>query len=90
MPKNLKTFDFPHGGRKGIVYDWETLLDGNIWQLEQGPDFDVDPKTFVGALARAANAKNMRVKRLIDGKTLTVQAVEKSTAVVPAEATETK
>lgn len=89
MPKTLKTFDFPHGGRKGIVYDWDSILDGSIWQLEQGTDFDADPKTFVGAVARAANAKNMRVKRQIDGKTLVLQAVPKgnsNTADVPAEA----
>lgn len=94
MPKQLKqgSVDFPHGGRKGIVYDWPTLLDGNIWQLEQGSDFDADPKTFIGALARAANAQNMRVKRLIDGKTITVQAVQKgnSTAVNTTDADATK
>lgn len=92
MAKSLKTFDFPHGGRKGIVYDWASILDGSIWQLTQGEDFDVDPKTFVGAVARAANPLNLRVKRQIDGKTLTLQAVPKgsATAEVPAAAADSK
>lgn len=81
MPKVLDTFEFPHGGRKGIEYDWDSILTGKIYQLVQGTDFNEDPKTFVGAVARQANARNMRVKRQIDGKTVVLQAVAKATAV---------
>lgn len=86
MPKVLDQFEFPHGGRKGIEYDWNSLLDGRIYSMEQGKDFapDVTPKTFVGALARVASAKGFRVKRQIDGKTLVLQAVAKATAETPA------
>ena len=80
MPKTLDSFDFPHGGRKGIEYDWDSILDGRIYQLEQGKDFTAEPKTFVGAVARAANSRNLRVKRQIDGKVLVLQAVPKGTA----------
>lgn len=80
MAKKLATFNFPHGGRKGIEFDWDSILDGEIWQLEQGKDFDADPKTFIGAVARQANSRNLRVKRLIDGKTVTLQAVVKTAA----------
>jgi hypothetical protein len=85
MPKTLDTFEFPHGGRKGIEYDWDSILDGKIHQLKQGEDFTAEPKTFVGAVARAANSRNLRVKRQIDGKVLVLQAVAKGSA--PAEAT---
>lgn len=85
MPKKLSTFDFPHGGRKGIEFDWDSILDGAIWQLEQGKDFQATPKQFVGAVARQANSKNLRVKRQIDGKVLTMQAVPKTAAEVAAE-----
>lgn len=80
MPKKLDTFEFPHGGRKGIEFDWDSILDGSIWQLEQGKDFTAPTKQFVGAVARQANAKGLRVKRQIDGKTLTLQAVAKTPA----------
>lgn len=84
MPKVLDTFEFPHGGRKGIEYDWDSILTGKIYQLVQGTDFQEDPKTFVGAVARQANARNLRVKRQIDGKTVVLQAVPKGTAAAPA------
>lgn len=84
MPKTLDSFEFPHGGRKGIEYDWDSILDGKIYQLEQGKDFKEEPKTFVGAVARAANSRNLRVKRQIDGKVLVLQAVAKGTAETPA------
>lgn len=85
-PKTLDSFQFPHGGRKGIEYEWDSLLDGKIYQLEQGKDFpaDVTPKTFIGAVARQASAKNLRVKRQIEGKVLVLQAVPKATVGTPA------
>lgn len=80
MPKVLDSYDFPHGGRKGVEFNWDSVLDGKIYQLEQGKDFpdNVSPKTFVGAVARQASAKNLRVKRQIDGKILVLQAVAKA------------
>lgn len=85
MAKALDTFEFPHGGRKGIEYDWDSILDGKIWQLEQGKDFAADPKTFIGAVARQANVKNLRVKRQIDGKVIVLQAVPKNVTAPVAE-----
>lgn len=79
MPKVLDKFEFPHGGRKGIEYDWDSILDGKIYQLVQGTDFKDEPKTFIGAVARQANSRNLRVKRQIDGKTIVLQAVPKGT-----------
>jgi hypothetical protein len=89
MAKALATFEFPHGGRKGIEYDWDSILDGKIWSLTQGEDFDNDvtAKTFVGAVARQANTRELRVKRDIskDGKTVVLQAVPKgATPATPA------
>jgi len=89
MAKALEQFDFPHGGRKGIEYDWDSILDGKTWSLTQGEDFgeDVTAKTFIGAVARKANEKNLRVKRDIskDGKTVVLQAVPKGTTATATE-----
>lgn len=86
MPKALETFEFPHGGRKGIEYDWDSILDGKIWQLTQGEDFTADPKTFIGAVSRKANERNLRVKRELNGKVIVLQAVPKaSNGSVPEE-----
>jgi len=75
MPTVLETFEFPHGGRKGLEYDFNSLMDGKIYQLVQGDDFDVSADTFLGALSRAANAQNKRVNKHVsdDKKTVTVR-----------------
>jgi hypothetical protein len=44
--KTLKAFDFPDRGDRG-TYDWEKLLDGKIYQLEQGKDFQCKPATII-------------------------------------------
>lgn len=89
MAKVLDTFEFPHGGRKGLDYDFDALLDGQIHQLEKGVDFDMDVSadTFLGSLSRYANSKNLRVNKHVseDKNTVTVRAREKKEKVAPAE-----
>lgn len=73
MAKVLDTFEFPHGGRKGMDIDFDQWLDGSIYQLEKGVDWDMETSadTFLGALSRAANAKGLRVnKHVSDDKTV--------------------
>jgi len=81
MPRVLDTFEFPHGGRKGMEYDFESLCDGQIYQLDTGVDFPNDgdtptasAETFLGALSRYANKKGLRVRKDIseDGMVVTV------------------
>lgn len=90
MAKVLDTFEFPHGGRKGLDFDFDPLLDGQIHQLEKGVDFDMETTadTFLGALSRAANAKNLRVNKHVseDKNTVTIRARPKKEKK---EATET-
>lgn len=77
MPKVLETFEFPHGGRKGLDYDFDSLLDGQIYQLERGVDFDMatTADAFLGALSRYANGKNLRVNKHVseDKNTVTIR-----------------
>lgn len=80
MPKKLDSFVFPHGGRKGLDFDFSAILDGSVWQLEQGKDWtdaSYDCKKFANAAARVANQMTppKRVRRHIDGKIVTIQAV---------------
>jgi hypothetical protein len=71
MARVLETFEFPHGGRKGMEYDFESLCDGRIHQLDSGDDFPVGEnqtpaeaaETFLGALSRYANKKGYRVRK---------------------------
>lgn len=93
MAKVLDTFEFPHGGRKGLDYDFEPLLDGQIHQLEKGVDFDMETTadTFLGALSRAANAKNLRVNKHVsdDKNVVTIRARPKKEKVIKPETADT-
>lgn len=81
MAKVLDTFEFPHGGRKGLDFDFEPYMDGRIHQLEKGVDFapDVTAETFLGALSRYANSQNLRVNKHVseDKNTVTIRVKEK-------------
>jgi len=81
MPKKLDTFEFPHGGRKGLDYDFAPLCDGSIWELERGVDFPIETTadTFLGALSRYANQRNLRVSKHVsdDKNTVTVRVKPK-------------
>lgn len=86
MPKVLDVFEFPHGGRKGLDFDFDSLMDGQIYQLTVGDGrnddipADVSPETFLGSLSRYANGKNMRVNKHVseDKKTVTVRVRPKT------------
>ena len=74
--KTLKKFEFPtFGGRS--QYDWDTLLDGRIFHLEQGDgkDFSCTVGTFRAIAARqAANRKRKLRAAKVEGG-LVIQAL---------------
>ena len=84
--KTLKTFEFATTGRKGS-YEWDKLLDGGIYQLEHGKDFDAKPETVI-ALARAAAkkaGKKLKASKVEGG--VVIQAIAPAAAkAVPAPA----
>jgi len=66
MPEILDTHDFPHGGRKGLEYDFEPFMDGQNYKfsieeiIEAG---SASADAFLGTLSRYANSQNMRVNK---------------------------
>lgn len=43
-------------------YDWELMLDGRIWKLVRGEDFDCRVKSVRTACLAYANRRNLPVK----------------------------
>jgi hypothetical protein len=83
--KSLKTFEFPEEGTgTRASYDWEKLLDGKIYQLEEGKDYQCKTTTFAtlarGAAKRAG--KGVKVAKVEGG--IVIQAV-KGEAPAPEE-----
>jgi hypothetical protein len=75
--KVLKSYEFAEAVGKA-VYDWDTLLDGKIRQLEAGTDYQCKDATF-GMMARKQGRKRGKAVRVgkVEGG-LVIQAVEAS------------
>lgn len=78
--KTLKKFEFPTPAARS-TYDWDKFLDGGIYQLEAGKDYDCKDQTFrMMAYKQAAKAhKNVQVAAVEGG------LVIKATPMTPAE-----
>lgn len=61
--KTLKAFEFkPAVGSQGTQYDWDTLLSGDIYQLEEGKDFTCKASTFSTLARAAAKRKGLKLQ----------------------------
>jgi hypothetical protein len=77
--KSLQDFSFQKKGGKG-AYDWYKILDGGIYQLTKGEDFECEASTF-GLMARtnaSKQNKNIRVSQDEEAGTVVLQATPMS------------
>lgn len=58
---------------KSTRYPWSLWLNGAIWQLRQGIDFKVTPKSFQSAAFARAKSLGKKLQTAIDGDTITIQ-----------------
>jgi hypothetical protein len=96
-PEEVAAFEaeggFPHGGRKGLEFDFAAVCDGDLWNITQsewwnGEGKEITAETFLGSLSRYANANGLRVNKnpAADGKSVLVRARPKKVG----EATESE
>ena len=83
-------FRFPKN-RGRSKYDWDKILNGKSWELKQGEDFSMQPRTFVAHAHGTAKRRNMTVRTHVDGKIVIVRAYKakatpKTTVKAPAKA----
>jgi hypothetical protein len=57
--------------------NWAKLLDGSIWRVTQGVDFDSTMKTFRSNAYRQARARGLLMRTALEGETLILQAFGK-------------
>ena len=72
--KELNHYRFPNKGGSKAKYDWETILNGQTWELVQGEDYKPEPRTFVAHVHGTAKRKGLKVHTHIDGKNIIVRA----------------
>lgn len=53
----------PGGNSK---YDWDQILNGKTWELVQGEDFEMAPRTFVAHCHGTAKRRNLKVRTHTD------------------------
>ena len=75
MAKVIKNFDFPASRR--VRYPWDKWLDGQVWELNHGEDFLVDPAQMRRNVYSAVWARGLAVQTHRKGKKLIVQAFHK-------------
>ena len=66
-------FRFPKN-RGRSKYEWDKILNGKSWELKQGEDFTMEPRTFVAHCHGTAKRRNMTVRTHVDGKVVVVRA----------------
>lgn len=74
MPTILKEFEFKAAATFGHAkYDWDQLLDGQIYKLTKGVDFDCKPLTMAMLIRKNAERRNVKVRISRDGDTMVIQ-----------------
>ena len=74
MAEILEDFEFTHRG--SAKYPWDLWLDGQVWKIIRGTDYQcasASMRTAAFLAARTRN-KNVRTNMIMDGKAIVVQA----------------
>ena len=72
MAKVLKQFAF--GGRAGVKYPWDEWLDGQIWELTHGKDFNCVTGNFRSVVYVEAKRRGKKVRASVKENSLVIQA----------------
>lgn len=79
MAEKLKEFPTRHNVGRPVGSKYDKYLDGNVWKLRKGEDFDASPERFVRALRQHANnRRDLGLSAMIEGDFVIVQSKAKS------------
>jgi hypothetical protein len=80
-PRKLDGFPERQNIGRPVGSKYDQFLDGSIWELKQGIDFEGEPSRFIRSMRQHANSRRgLGVKAMIgtDGRTVILQAKPKS------------
>jgi hypothetical protein len=78
MPKVLDSYEFKASSVGHSNYDWDTLLDGQIYSLEEGEDFECKVDTMAMLVRKNAAKRGLKVKVSKNENGLVIQQVGKA------------
>ncbi len=74
MAERLEGFEFKNGH---AIYDWETWLNGEVWKLTRGVDFQISAINFRTSASAAATKRGKNTHARIIGDEVILQAYTK-------------
>ncbi len=66
--------DFPFKSWTG-KFPWDEWLDGSIWRLKRGEDFDITPAGFRAGMQYNANKRGGKVRTRREGENFVIQFI---------------
>ena len=73
--QEVSHFRFPTNTGGKSKYDWDTILNGKTWELTQGEDFEMNPRTFVAHVHGTAKRRGLKARtHTKDERTIIVRA----------------
>ena len=60
--QEVSHFRFPTNTGGKSKYDWDTILNGKTWELSQGVDFEMAPRTFVAHVHGTAKRRGLKAR----------------------------
>jgi len=73
MAEKLEDFSW-NNSRMDSTFPYTKWLDGNIWRIRRGVDFDMPAKNMRVNLYSAADRRGVRVRTKLKGDEITLQA----------------
>jgi hypothetical protein len=77
MAQTLPEFPQPHASTRGIgLYPWrgpEGWLNGQVWKITQGEDFELAPENMRAVVIARAHREGLRARTSVQGDTVTFQ-----------------
>lgn len=81
MARVRKNFQFPSSRR--MKYSWDKWLDGQVWELDRGTDYQVGTEQMRRNVYSAAWSRGIRVRTHRGKNMLTIQAFVAKAAKKP-------
>jgi len=64
----------PGKSETDATYDWNNWLDGRIWELKRGIDFQIQSHSFRSVAHSEATKRGVTIKTSISGDTIFIRA----------------
>ncbi len=80
MAERLENYEFANKAGRPLKYPWDEWLDGSVWRITRGADFDAKPSSVRSGVYRSAQQRGLRTESRIEGDSVIFRATPKENA----------